>query len=129
MSLIEAAAALLRERRRCMTAKRIIEELDRRGWWRSPTGRSPVATLRRRLLDEIKKGPQSQFIRHDLDVEGKREINFTYNHDLDAATQFYPRSPTNCRERILDVDEPGRFEQPGQDSPRRRKEPPPCGRD
>ena len=66
ISLIAAAANLLAENGLTMNCVQIVRELDEKGVWRSPGGKTPQATLYAAIGTEITaKGDQSRFVRKD----------------------------------------------------------------
>jgi hypothetical protein len=64
MSALDAAAKVLAEEGRPMTAKELIEAMATKGYWTSPGGKTPEATLSAALGTEInKKGDASRFVK------------------------------------------------------------------
>ncbi|HTU92506.1 MAG TPA: winged helix-turn-helix domain-containing protein, partial [Gemmataceae bacterium] len=62
MSALDAAAKVLAEEGRPMTAKELIEAMTAKRYWTSPGGKTPEATLSAALGTEInKKGDASRF--------------------------------------------------------------------
>ena len=62
MSALDAAAKVLAEEGQPMTAKELIEAMAAKGYWTSPGGKTPDATLSAALGSEInKKGGASRF--------------------------------------------------------------------
>ena len=62
MSAIDAAAKVLAETGEPMNAKQLIETIVSRGYWTSPAGKTPHATLYSAILREISaKGANSRF--------------------------------------------------------------------
>src|SRR5262245_1501270 len=62
MSALDAAAKLLGEAGTPMTTNEMIEGMSKRGYWSSPNGATPAATLYAAILREINaKGKQSRF--------------------------------------------------------------------
>jgi hypothetical protein len=62
LSALEAAARVLSERRQALTCSELIAAMAAQGYWTSPAGRTPQATLRAALLREIqRKQDQSRF--------------------------------------------------------------------
>jgi len=62
MSALDAAAKVLAEEGRPMTAKELIEAMSAKGYWTRPGGKTPEATLSAALGNEInKKGDASRF--------------------------------------------------------------------
>src|SRR5262249_7724745 len=66
VSALDAAAKVLAEEGRPMTCQELIEAMAARGYWTSPGGRTPAATLYSALLREIAtKGNGSRFRKAD----------------------------------------------------------------
>jgi hypothetical protein len=64
MSALDAAAKVLAEEGRPMTAKELIEAMAAKDYWTSPGGKTPDATLSAAIGNEInKKGQASRFAR------------------------------------------------------------------
>jgi hypothetical protein len=64
MSLLTAAANLLAENGQTMNCNAIVQELDERGVWSSPGGKTPGSTLYASANREImEKGDHSRFVR------------------------------------------------------------------
>jgi hypothetical protein len=64
MSALDAAAKVLAEEGRPMSAKELIEAMAAKGYWTSPGGKTPEATLSAALGSEINnKGQASRFVR------------------------------------------------------------------
>ncbi len=64
MGALDAAAKVLGETGTPMNAKALIEAMSAKGYWTSPGGATPHATLYSAILREIqKKGPQARFAR------------------------------------------------------------------
>ena len=62
LSALDAAAKVLAETGQPMTCKEMIEAMAAKGYWTSPAGRTPEATLYSALLRELKtKGNESRF--------------------------------------------------------------------
>lgn len=62
MSALDAAAKALAEEGRPMSAKELIEAMAIKGYWTSPGGKTPEATLSAAIGSEInKKGDASRF--------------------------------------------------------------------
>jgi HB1, ASXL, restriction endonuclease HTH domain len=61
-SALDAAARVLAEAGRALTCPEMIAAMAARGYWASPAGQTPAATLYSALLREItSKGPQARF--------------------------------------------------------------------
>ena len=66
MSCIDAAAKVLSEKGEPMTCKEMIEAMAAKGYWSSPSGKTPHATLFSGILKEIStKGKESRFQKTD----------------------------------------------------------------
>ena len=64
MSAIDAAAKVLAETGTPMTCKELIGAMAAKGYWTSPGGKTPDATLNAAILREISvKGEQSRFVK------------------------------------------------------------------
>ena len=64
MSALDAAARVLVEAGADLTCKEMIAAMAIKGYWTSPGGQTPDATLCSAILREIKvKGEQSRFIK------------------------------------------------------------------
>ena len=62
LSALEAAARVLSESQQAMTCPELIAAMAARGYWTSPAGKTPQATLHAALTREIKiKKDQSRF--------------------------------------------------------------------
>ena len=65
-SAISAAAQVLRETGQPMNCKTLIEEMGTKGYWTSPGGKTPHATLYSAILREIDvKGDKARFKKTD----------------------------------------------------------------
>ncbi len=66
MSALDAAAKVLGESKEPMATKAMIEAMSAKGYWTSPGGQTPHATLYAAILREINvKGSESRFTRTD----------------------------------------------------------------
>ena len=66
MSGLDAAAKVLEESGQPMTAKEVIEVAEAKGYWKSPGGKTPHATIVSASIREIaKKGDASRFVKTD----------------------------------------------------------------
>jgi hypothetical protein len=66
MSGLDAAAKVLQERGEPMNAKEMIEAAESKGYWKSPGGKTPHATLYSAIIREIKlKGAEARFRKAD----------------------------------------------------------------
>ena len=66
LSAIDAAAKVLGETKEPMNAKGMIEAMAAKGYWTSPGGKTPHATLYSAILAEItKKGKEARFKKTD----------------------------------------------------------------
>jgi hypothetical protein len=64
LGCLDAAAKLLGETGEAMTCKEMIEALVAKGYWTSPNGKTPHATLAAAILREINvKGMKARFIK------------------------------------------------------------------
>ena len=64
LSAIDAAAKVLGENLQAMTTKELIETMAAKGYWKSPHGLTPQATLYSAILREITaKGKDSRFVK------------------------------------------------------------------
>ena len=62
MSAIDAAAKVLAQAKEPMNAKQMIEAMQAKGYWTSPGGKTPHATLYSAIIREIgTKGKESRF--------------------------------------------------------------------
>jgi hypothetical protein len=61
MSCIAAAFQVLTESGEPMNAKEMIEAMENKGYWQSPGGKTPHATLYSAILRDISKGDESRF--------------------------------------------------------------------
>ena len=62
LSAIDAAAKVLAETKKPMNAKEMIEAMAEKGYWKSPGGKTPWATLYSALIREINnKGKDARF--------------------------------------------------------------------
>ena len=62
VSALDAAARVLAEAKEPMTCPEMIETMAKKGYWTSPGGKTPAATLYSALLREINtKGKESRF--------------------------------------------------------------------
>ncbi|QDU46844.1 hypothetical protein Mal52_53670 [Symmachiella dynata] len=66
MSALDAAAKVLGESKEPLNAKTMIERMAAKGYWTSPGGRTPHATLYAAIIREIQtKGKESRFLKAD----------------------------------------------------------------
>lgn len=69
VSALDAAAQVLNASKVPMRAKEMIEAMAAKGLWKSPTGKTPDATLYAAILREIvAKGKDSRFKKHERGV-------------------------------------------------------------
>jgi HB1, ASXL, restriction endonuclease HTH domain len=62
LSALKAAAKVLGETGQAMATKELIEAMAAKGYWTSPAGKTPAATLYAAILLEIKnKGAEARF--------------------------------------------------------------------
>ena len=63
-SALDAAFKVLGETAQPMTCQEMIEQMVAKGYWKSPKGRTPAATLYSAVLREIAaKGKESRFVK------------------------------------------------------------------
>jgi cell division septum initiation protein DivIVA len=63
---LDAAAQIIAEANKPMKAQELIEQMAARGLWKSPSGKTPEATLYAAIIREIAaKGAKARFRRHD----------------------------------------------------------------
>lgn len=66
VSALDAAARVLSESKESMATKAMIEAMSAKGYWKSPGGQTPHATLYAAILREINvKGAESRFVKTD----------------------------------------------------------------
>ncbi len=66
MSALDAAAKVLAETEQAMTTTEMIEAMAAKGYWKSPGGKTPAATLYSAILRECqKKGKDARFKKVD----------------------------------------------------------------
>jgi hypothetical protein len=66
LSALDAAAKLLGETGQSMTSGELIEAMAKKGYWSSPNGQTPEATLYSAMIREIaKKGKASRFSKRE----------------------------------------------------------------
>jgi len=66
MSGLDAAAKVLEESGQPMNAKEMIDAVEAKGYWKSPGGKTPHATLYSAIIREIKaKGSEARFRKAD----------------------------------------------------------------
>ena len=66
ISGLDAAAKVLEESGQPMTAKEMVEAAEAKGYWKSPSGKTPHATIVSAIIREIaKKGDASRFVKTD----------------------------------------------------------------
>jgi hypothetical protein len=66
LSALDAAAKVLAETGQPMSCKEMIEAMAQKGYWSSPGGKTPSATLYSGILKEIStKGKESRFQKTD----------------------------------------------------------------
>jgi hypothetical protein len=66
LSALDAAAQVLAETGQPMSCKEMIEAMAQKGYWSSPSGKTPASTLYSALLKEITtKGKESRFQKTD----------------------------------------------------------------
>jgi hypothetical protein len=65
MSCLDAAAKVLGEKKEPMSTAEMIEAMGAKGYWKSPGGKTPAATLYSAILRELGKGKDSRFKKTD----------------------------------------------------------------
>lgn len=66
LSALDAAAKVLGEAAEPMTTRQMIEAMAKKGYWTSPKGLTPAATLYSAILRQIStKGTASRFVKTD----------------------------------------------------------------
>ena len=66
LSQLDAAAKVLGESKEPMTTKQMVEAMAEKGYWTSPGGKTPWATLYSAILAEINaKGKEARFKKTD----------------------------------------------------------------
>jgi hypothetical protein len=66
LSAIDAAAKVLGESKEPMNTRAMIEAMAKKGYWTSPGGKTPWATLYSAILNEVTtKGKESRFKKTD----------------------------------------------------------------
>jgi hypothetical protein len=61
VSALDAAAKVLAEEGKPMTCQELIDAMAAKGYWSSPGGKTPAATLYSAILRELSKGADSRF--------------------------------------------------------------------
>src|SRR5216684_9202633 len=65
LSCLDAAAKVLSEKKEPMSTAEMIEAMATKGYWKSPGGKTPSATLYSAILRELGKGKDSRFKKTD----------------------------------------------------------------
>jgi hypothetical protein len=66
LSALDAAAKVLAETGQTMTCQELIAAMAEKGYWTSPAGRTPAATLYAAVLRELQaKGANARFVKVD----------------------------------------------------------------
>jgi len=65
MSCLDAAAKVLGEAKEPLSTTQMIEKMAAKGYWTSPGGKTPAATLYSAILRDLKKGKDSRFKKTD----------------------------------------------------------------
>jgi HB1, ASXL, restriction endonuclease HTH domain len=63
LSALDAAAKVLAEEAKPMTCQEMIDAMAAKGYWSSPGGKTPAATLYSAILRELSKGADSRFVK------------------------------------------------------------------
>ncbi len=73
LSALDAAAKVLGETGKAMNCQELIEVMAAQGYWKSPAGKTPSATLYASLIKEIAtKGKESRFQKTDRGTFARR---------------------------------------------------------
>ena len=73
LSALDAAAKVLGEKKQPMNSKEMVTAMESKGYWKSPGGKTPHATLYSAILREIAtKGRESRFTKTE---RGKFKIS------------------------------------------------------
>jgi hypothetical protein len=72
LSCLDAAAKVLAEAGQAMTCKEMIDAMAAKGYWTSPGGKTPDATLCSAILRELTKGAHSRFVKTERGKFGLR---------------------------------------------------------
>jgi hypothetical protein len=65
LSCVTAAIKVLAESAEPLSTKQIVEAMSTKGYWSSPGGKTPEATLYSAILRDISKGDASRFVKAD----------------------------------------------------------------
>jgi hypothetical protein len=66
LTALDAAAKVLKEKAKALACKELIDLMAAKGYWKSPGGKTPAATLYAAMAREIAtKGAESRFTRAD----------------------------------------------------------------
>lgn len=65
LSQLDAAVKVLGESKEPMTTKEMVEAMEAKGYWSSPGGKTPAATLYSAILRELQKGAEARFEKVD----------------------------------------------------------------
>jgi outer membrane biosynthesis protein TonB len=63
LSALDAAAKILAEAGQPMNCQEMIDAMAAKGYWTSPGGKTPAATLYSAILRELSKGAESRFVK------------------------------------------------------------------
>ena len=63
LSALDAAAKILAESGQPMNCQEMIDAMAAKGYWSSPGGKTPAATLYSSILRELSKGTESRFVK------------------------------------------------------------------
>jgi len=101
LSALDAAAKVLGETRTPMTTGAMIETMGAKGYWTSPGGQTPAATLYAAILREIgKKGAEARFQKVDRG-------QFTLRGAAPAKAVAKPAKGTKPKHRKAEAQESG----------------------
>jgi hypothetical protein len=73
LSQFQAAIKVLGEARGPLTCKAMVEAMEAKGYWSSPTGKTPSQTLYAAILRDIRKGKDARFVKADRGLFGLKK--------------------------------------------------------
>jgi hypothetical protein len=101
LSALDAAAKVLAEAAEPMTTGAMIEAMAAKGYWSSPNGQTPAATLYAAILREIgKKGAEARFVKMDRG-------QFTLRGAAASKVAAKPAKSTKAKPRKVDAQDAG----------------------
>ena len=65
LSQFQAAIMVLAEAKEPMGCKQMVEVMQAKGLWASPTGKTPSQTLYAAILRDIRKGKEARFVKEN----------------------------------------------------------------